>query len=92
MVEIDNITLYEILALTITVIISPLLVIVWRLSRQLTMMQDQISHLQKSEESGEKAHDKLEEKIDHITSTLIKISERLARIEGGRYNHHHHKS
>ena len=82
MVEIDNITLYEILALTITVIISPLLVIVWRLSRQLTMMQDQISHLQKSEEAGEKAHDKLEAKIDHITSTLIKISERLARIEG----------
>ena len=82
MVEIDNITLYEILALTITVIISPLLVIVWRFSRQLTIMQDQIAQLQKSEEAGEKAHDKLEQKIDNITNTLTNICERLARIEG----------
>ena len=79
MVEISDITIIEIGLGVIIGVIIPLVVATWRStlkqSKETTKMQDEIQHLRKESEKGDKAHEQIRHDVKDICT-------RLARIEG----------
>lgn len=82
MVEISEWTIIEVSIAVMGIVLTPVLIHVWRFSRMITKIEARLAALEKDAERGDKAHEQIRKDMHDMSQSVTQIREDVAHLRG----------